>query len=367
MRYSSINRPRRRKILTAIGVAALVLVLLIVAISIFSAPTRVRSARGRMRSMPFTADNFVPFADGAVYTTDDGKLYHISETGTLNWGFDNAVDTMKLTAGPSLLTCYGGNKLQIISKSGQLIASPTFEGEIVDVRSSASLVCASVHLTDNSTYLAVLSSGGENLASLTLLSGQQLVNFGISEGGAEVWMLSVEESARPVYQVDIHSFSSGEHKLTASIPVEDEAVYAVELNRKGLFLTGTQSLRTYNSTNQLTEQQNIYGRQLIASAGTVNSCIHIFANQSRPYSALDVSTGGGAPRTILLNTAAGCVLTKNNKIYAFTGNRMLVYSLQGKLQATYDLPHPVERVRQGYGRNSVYLIFQNTVTLMKLP
>jgi hypothetical protein len=111
----------------------------------------------------------------------------------------------------------------------------------------------------------------------------------------------------------------------------------------------------------------VYGEQLVAINASERSITHIFSSAASPHSQLTVYTNCGSPDATVLDTAASHVLTLNDKIYAFSGNRMLVYSPEGKLKATYAMPYPVHRYVLAKEDNRVYLIFDDQVSCLKLP
>jgi len=316
--------------------------------------------------MSFSADSFLPYRGGAVYTTDEGYLYHINTKGKLDWGFKQLDENILLQPGPEYLCAYGGNKLQVISHYGALVLTKLFDGEILSVRSSSKYISATYMSADGTVVLDVLSSTGQHLESITFLSSQKLMDFGFSEAGDQLWVLSIEEAAMPVYHVEIHRFDPS-HTLNASLTIDTEAIYSVIINKDGVFLTGTKSVRKYNSVNQLVEQIPIFGKQLLCASGSSKVATHIISTVDPPYSLLKVLQNGKEKANIVLSPSSTSVVYANNNIYSICGNKMYRYSITGKKTATYRLPHFVDDVVVLPDEGFVFLISGNSVSLLKLP
>ena len=258
-----------------LGIIAAILIIVIIALCM---PKKIKSvSKSSLKALPFDENcNFEIFDNGIAYITDD-RLYFLDDRNEIMWGFSGASEDMKIYTCSEKMGLVLGKKLQVVSRSGDLIFSKEFEKNISSVAMGDKLIAVSLSRSDDTI---VLNSTGEEIDRIKSNSNCTNIRFGVFSTGS-IWVITVENSGySPKYTLSTYKYDT-EKTQTVTFEDDSQMMYDAVFDEKLCYIFGTQKImvRDCDYTGSVNYDYNVNGYDVLAT-GSAKNTMHILLNNN---------------------------------------------------------------------------------------
>lgn len=362
------KKPTRRLSWTAV----LLLVALLSTGSFFLARFIVEMRQPVLRnSITLTAkpgQNIKPLGSGLIYY-DDVALHALNDRGQQIWTHAPGAGA-DFSVGLGGVAAWSGTQLSLLTADrGEALYSGNLEDVVLSAYLGTSYAAAQIGEEHNSS-IVLMETGGRQVETIDL-PNQTVLDFGFFSGGSLFWVMSLNtEGTVPI--CTITTYRPGKI-LAGTVTDVDQILYKVMFQSTQIRAVGTTYLRTYNyqGTEIADKRKLVYGWYLMGVEKDVDNPLMAFVPSSQTGGVANVSDvrliRGDSDQTIRLPVPCFKLFTKNDTLYAFSNNYVLVCRLGESKPTAYRLPMYIENVVGVVDGNAAIVSSGDVTYLVPLP
>ncbi len=343
-------------------IAVLVVVVLLSMAAYFIANRIVDASSPRLReatSLPATANQVIkPLGSGCIYY-DGGTLHALDERGRQIWSYP-AGSMADFSVGDGGVAVWSGTMLSLLNaQNGTSSYSGNIEGSVIDARFGKTFVAVQIaqkgsetkNLTDaqkeHNTTLLILDANAHQVDPIAM-PNQTVLDFGFFSNDQLFWSMSLNtEGTVPICKVRSHK--PGRMEL-GSFEDTEQVLYSVSFQSNEIRVVGDTYVKDYDYQGKEIAENRIlvYGWCMFDRDPHQDNPMMVFV----PISQADGTAGisdlrtikGQQEQSIRLPMAAKQVFVRNDTVYAFSNERVMVCRAGAIEPEIYGLPLTIDKV-----------------------
>lgn len=313
-----------------------------------------------------TSAQAVPFAGGTAYlNAAEGKLFYLNAKGNPLWGFEGAVDGMRLVAGHNSLAAYISTKLQMISKDGALLFSKTYDYPIQKLAMGNDIYVILQMPEGTVSNLLVLNSKGEVIDTLTEQTNQRLLDFG-TFGNNGIWVITVDTGGiSPEYKFSTYRYDP-QKRITVSHNESGQIIYRPVFGENTISLVCSDEIIAIDYTGKEQRRTRVNGYEYLASSSgskaedVLLAKLDAAGNRIPDFDELLCVNSQGQAFKLNVNEPVVSAAVTKEYYYIFTKYKILRYDKKKLKVKEYIVPEPVNGV-VGENDNHILLFCNKAV------
>lgn len=367
--YLNVKQKRQIQPKAVLFLSAVFIVVAVLITGIVMLLTRGKDIEESLIQMPFTSEETF-FAIGNTVVYSGGNALTCTDT-SLNdkWKIELESNTLKFSAGKSLIAAAGEDVLMIFDAQGQNLFSKRIdEGNINSVRLGIDKVAVETdQVLDDKTisYIVVFGLDGTDLFKLDI-SGKYVLDYGFDASSKQLYILELDISgAAPISRVT--TYRPDTQSMTGVKELKDQLVESVYFSESSVFTMGIKQLSEYSSLNTEGKEILVYGwmiEDICDKADPIFVYVPSSGNVNIDITRIIKSSGDEVKINLPPNVFK--ILDTGEKIYCFATNNIFVYTGEGKYLKEYDVPFSIDGVRRAMD-GFVFLMAGGEVYLLPLP
>jgi hypothetical protein len=285
-----------------------------------------------------------PLGEGLVFS-DGTTLHALNGKGLQIWSYA-AGSGSSFSVGKGGVAAWQGKTLSLLSQDqGATLYSGTLEAEILDARMDTQYAAAQVG-TEHSSVMLIMEHGGRQVDRIEL-ANQTVLDFGFFYSGSLFWVMSMDtEGTVPL--CSISTYKPGK-MLAGTITDTQQVLYEVLFQSSKIRAVGTTHIKDFDYTSrELTgDRMLVYGWYLMDLDDNADNPLMAFVPVAQAESGQiqDVRMiRGQTDHPVRLPYPAARVYARDDAIYAFTSQYVMMCRLDQTTPETYQMPIDVDDV-----------------------